>query len=189
MFGLHGKLLTAPRHKLVLQRCVYKTRSLYQPTYKSNKRKNSLWEGIACTSVVVGAVLYCKSTECEQLEANATYTESKTLPPCFSVDGLQEFSSIIVGGGTAGCIVAYFTAKWMQDNNIPGTVLLVDRGPDFTPEEGPNVDISSWFYNWGSFGESHPSFREDGSQNPVTVSEVYELVCTFEHLYLYFITN
>eukprot|EP00388_Colpodella_angusta_P026687 GDKK01006642.1.p1 GENE.GDKK01006642.1~~GDKK01006642.1.p1 ORF type:complete len:105 (+),score=12.84 GDKK01006642.1:64-378(+) len=34
----------------------------------------------------------------------------------------EKFSTIIVGGGTAGCTVAYLTAKWMQENHIPSNV-------------------------------------------------------------------
>lgn len=84
----------------------------------------------------------------------------------------EKFSNIIVGGGTAGCTVAYLTAKWMQFNNIPGTVLLIDRGVDFfDAKNGPNPYIKNWFENWGSFGEAHPSEREDGSMYPVTGSD------------------
>jgi hypothetical protein len=82
----------------------------------------------------------------------------------------ERYSLIIVGGGTAGCTVAYLSAKWMQDNGIAGKVLLVDKGVDFfDAKQGPDPHISGWFDNWGSFGEAHPSLREDGSDYPVTV--------------------
>lgn len=82
----------------------------------------------------------------------------------------DKYSSIIVGGGTAGCTVAYLTAKWMQENNIPGKVLLVDRGIDFFDAKGgPDPLMGGWFDNWGSYGESHPAVREDGTAHPVTV--------------------
>jgi len=87
----------------------------------------------------------------------------------------EAFSTIIVGGGTAGCTVAYLTAKWMQDNNIPGNVLLLDRGVDFfDARNGPSPAINQWFTNWGSFGEAHPAEREDGSLYPVTVHSICE---------------
>jgi hypothetical protein len=83
----------------------------------------------------------------------------------------ERYSSIIVGGGTAGCTVAYMTAKWMQDNHIPGKVLLVDKGVHFfSPKDGPNPRMSAWFENWGIFGQAHPALREDGTAYPVTVS-------------------
>jgi hypothetical protein len=82
----------------------------------------------------------------------------------------ERYSSIIVGGGTAGCTVAYMTAKWMQDNHIPGKVLLVDKGVHFfSPKDGPNPVMSAWFENWGIFGTAHPALREDGTAYPVTV--------------------
>lgn len=82
----------------------------------------------------------------------------------------ERYSSIVVGGGTAGCTVAYLTAKWMLDNNIPGKVLLVDRGVHFFDvEAGPDPVLGTWFENWGIYGEAHPAVREDGTAYPVTV--------------------
>lgn len=105
----------------------------------------------------------------------ATVSDSKSASDAVKRESLLEeekFSTIIVGGGTAGCTVAYLTAKWMQENNIPGNVLLLDRGVDFfDAKNGPNPSIKNWFENWGIFGEAHPAEREDGSLYPVTVSE------------------
>lgn len=82
----------------------------------------------------------------------------------------EKFSTIVVGGGTAGCTAAYFTAKWMQDNNIPGSVLLVDKGVHFFDAiRGPDPRMVSWFENWGVYGDAHPALRDDGSAYPVTV--------------------
>lgn len=88
----------------------------------------------------------------------------------FSLDDQKEFSVIVAGAGTAGCTTAYFIASIMEQNDIPGTVLLLDRGPGHSPQEGPDPRMPSWFHNWGSFGESHPSFRTDGTDYPVTAS-------------------
>ena len=43
-----------------------------------------------------------------------------------------------------GCTAAYFISKWMLDNQIPGKVLLIDRGVDFTPNSGPDPKIDAW---------------------------------------------
>ena len=61
-----------------------------------------------------------------------------------SVDGINKFSSIIVGGGTSGCTTAYILAKWMDDNNIPGHVLLIDRGVSFNTKAGPSPRLALW---------------------------------------------
>mmetsp|Transcript_54169 Transcript_54169/g.106998 ORF Transcript_54169/g.106998 Transcript_54169/m.106998 type:complete len:689 (-) Transcript_54169:133-2199(-) len=84
----------------------------------------------------------------------------------------EKFSTIVVGGGTAGCTVAYLTAKWMQDNHIPGSVLLVDKGVHFfDAKEGPDPLMISWFENWGVYGDAHPALRDDGTAYPVTASD------------------
>lgn len=51
---------------------------------------------------------------------------------------------IICGAGTGGCFTAYFTAKWMEENNIPGNVLLLDCGNDLFSENGPDPRMSQW---------------------------------------------
>lgn len=107
--------------------------------------------------------------------ACVTLSESKSASDAVKRESLldeEKFSTIIVGGGTAGCTVAYLTAKWMQENSIPGNVLLLDRGVDFfDAKNGPSPAIKNWFENWGTFGEAHPAEREDGTLYPVTVSE------------------
>lgn len=84
----------------------------------------------------------------------------------------DRYSCIIVGAGTAGCTAAYLVAKWLLQHNVDGKVLLIDRGVDyFSNKNGPDPRIDAWWYNWGSFGESHPSIRENGSAFPVTASD------------------
>jgi hypothetical protein len=61
-----------------------------------------------------------------------------------SVDGINKFSSIIVGGGTSGCTTAYILAKWMDDNKVPGHVLLIDRGVSFNTKAGPSPRLALW---------------------------------------------
>lgn len=93
-------------------------------------------------------------------------------PSDYSVDGVDKFSAIIVGGGTAGCTTAYFLAKWMEDHRVPGTVLLIDRGVDFAcPVKGPSNKIDAWFLNWGIYGEAHSTIRQDGSDYPVVATD------------------
>lgn len=82
------------------------------------------------------------------------------------------YSCIIVGAGTAGCTTAYLVAKWLLQHNVEGKVLLIDRGVDyFSHKKGPDPRIDAWWYNWGSFGESHQSIRENGSAFPVTATD------------------
>jgi choline dehydrogenase-like flavoprotein len=88
-------------------------------------------------------------------------------PPAMKVEGRGEFSSIVVGGGTAGCLTAYLQAKWMQDRGIKGTVLLIERGDDYS-SKGPNPRMEAWYDNWGIFGEAHQAVRQDQSPYPVT---------------------
>ena len=84
----------------------------------------------------------------------------------------DEFASIIVGGGTAGCTTAYLLAKWMQDFDVPGEVLLVDRGVGFRPDTGPSPKMGVWYENWSEFGECHEAHRaEDGSAYPVVPTD------------------
>jgi choline dehydrogenase-like flavoprotein len=79
--------------------------------------------------------------------------------------GFDEFNPkykyIIVGGGTGGCITAYFLAKWMEDYNVVGDVLLIDSGDNYTA----NPTMWNWFEIWGKYNMPHETFAEtiDGS--------------------------
>ena len=44
---------------------------------------------------------------------------------------------IICGAGTGGCVTAYFLAKWMEENDVPGKVLLLDCGAPYYATKGP----------------------------------------------------
>ena len=60
----------------------------------------------------------------------------------------------------------------MEDNKIPGKVLLIDRGVHFSSEKGPNNKMDKWYDNWCEFGESHESIRiSDNSEYPVSPSD------------------
>lgn len=92
----------------------------------------------------------------------------------------ERYSLIVVGGGTAGCTVAYLTAKWMEEHGIKGKVLLVDKGVDFfDTQAGPDPRMAAWFENWGIYGQAHPALREDGSAYPVTVNMRQCIACGF----------
>lgn len=137
-------------------------RGRYDESQKENANNYLTYTAFAAL-----ALLFCSSPsgsqprEPKECDANTS----------MNFNNSERYSSIIVGGGTAGCTVAYLTAKWMLDNNIPGKVLLVDRGVDFFDAEGgPDPVIGTWFENWGIYGEAHPAVREDGTAYPVTVS-------------------
>eukprot|EP00808_Paulinella_micropora_P010029 g28641.t1 len=84
------------------------------------------------------------------------------------LDAVEKFAAIFVGGGAGGCTAAYLFAKWMEEANIPGTVLLVDRGGDYLSTEGPNPGLPAWYDNWASFSEAFEVKLQDGSAYPVT---------------------
>lgn len=79
----------------------------------------------------------------------------------------KDFAFIVTGAGTAGCLTAYLLAKWLEERNVAGKVLLLDRGPDFDGRDGPDPMMDAWFTNWGTFGEAHTAYRHDGSEYPV----------------------
>jgi choline dehydrogenase-like flavoprotein len=110
-------------------------------------------------------------TQCSSDE-NHDSNNIATIKNDLIIDNVDKFSTIIVGGGTAGCTTAYILAKWMDDNNIPGNVLLIDRGVEFASNEGPNTKMGSWYDNWCEYGESHESINGiDGKAYPVTPSD------------------
>jgi hypothetical protein len=125
-------------------------------------------EGHHSSGAIYAAYLLAASLA--SLSASTAEAKQEADPGVTGSCSTERYSLIVVGGGTAGCTVAYLSAKWMQDNDITGKVLLVDKGVDFfDAKQGPDPHISGWFDNWGSFGEAHPSLREDGSDYPVTV--------------------
>lgn len=83
----------------------------------------------------------------------------------------EKFKTIVVGGGSSGCIIAYLTARWMEEKNIPGKVLLVDRGPDFTAEKGPSPHMISWYDNWANFGVAHDTAWQNGDSHHIPATE------------------
>lgn len=131
------------------------------------------------SNLCVGSFAYSKSEQNSTTAAVGygmiSLIALTTAAACQSADNkdisAERYSSIIVGGGTAGCTVAYMTAKWMQDNHIPGKVLLVDKGVHFlSAKEGPDPRMDGWYDNWGTFGTAHPAFRKDGTPYPIAVS-------------------
>jgi hypothetical protein len=61
-----------------------------------------------------------------------------TLPFVISESAAHDYRAIICGGGTAGCATAYFLARWLAAAGLQGDVLLIERGPDHTPADGPS---------------------------------------------------
>lgn len=126
---------------------------------KISTRWSSLWLGC-----IIGTYILVHS-DCDNLGEDFSNKSPKEL--C-----LDQYSCIIVGAGTAGCTTAYLVAKWLHKHNVDGKVLLIDRGIDyFNKKNGPDPRIDAWWYNWGSFGESHQSIRENGSAFPVTATD------------------
>eukprot|EP00602_Paraphysomonas_sp_CaronLab_P002157 CAMPEP_0185028500 /NCGR_PEP_ID=MMETSP1103-20130426/14234_1 /TAXON_ID=36769 /ORGANISM="Paraphysomonas bandaiensis, Strain Caron Lab Isolate" /LENGTH=646 /DNA_ID=CAMNT_0027562927 /DNA_START=62 /DNA_END=1999 /DNA_ORIENTATION=- len=132
-------------------------RSVSTATKTSNGVRKGTCIGVSLGLLTLG-VSYCNGNKKEEMK-NVV------------VNGIDEFSSVIVGGGTGGCTTAYLLAKWMEEHKIPGTVLVVDRGVAFSPEEGPDPKMWGWFDNWGSFGEAHMTLHSDGSHYPVTATD------------------
>lgn len=110
-------------------------------------------------------------------------------PTPLSINGVDRFSSIIVGGGTAGCFVAYFLAKWMQELGVPGKVVLIERGDDYIPAfepkamlAGPDPSLLGWDRNWGNFGEAHETLeRRQSSTDPKGTLVPYEGPTASDH--------
>ena len=112
------------------------------------------------------------SSDSESRDAHST---TRLPPPSLrrlKVNGVDRFSCIIVGGGTAGCTTAYLVSKWMKDFNVPGHVLLIDRGVGFNPKEGPSSKMDVWYENWCAYGEAHEAVdAADGRAYPVVPTD------------------
>ena len=83
---------------------------------------------------------------------NELESEAPIHEPILNVNGIEKWTSVVVGGGSAGCVAAYFLAKQMEDHHIPGDVLLIERGDGY---ETANPHMEGWFDNWGSLGQTH----------------------------------
>ena len=83
---------------------------------------------------------------------NELESEAPSSEPILNVNGVEKWTSVVVGGGSAGCVAAYFLAKQMEDHGIPGDVLLIERGDGY---ETANPHMEGWFHNWGSLGQTH----------------------------------
>lgn len=117
-----------------------------------------------CAGAADGDVGSCKRTSSHRRPGPHDISQDEV----FSVGDTKDFAFIVAGAGSAGCLTAYLLAKWLEDRQLPGKVLLLDRGPDFDGQNGPDPVMESWFGNWGIFGEAHAAYREDGSDYPVT---------------------
>jgi choline dehydrogenase-like flavoprotein len=82
----------------------------------------------------------------------------------------QHPSIIICGGGTGGCITAYYLAKWMDDNALPGKVVLLEGGKSYFSKDGPDPSMSQWFNNWGMYSKLHDTKAINDSYYPSPVS-------------------
>jgi hypothetical protein len=79
------------------------------------------------------------------MTAIALYQKSRETKYCCETNkppkDRSDVVSFIVGGGTAGCITAYFQASWMRRAGIPGKVLLIDRGHGYLSDQGPSTKL------------------------------------------------
>lgn len=74
--------------------------------------------------------------------------------PRVVVEGKDCFDHVILGGGTAGCVIAYLLGKWIDDQKMNSKVLLVDGGPGY---DVASPRMQDWYRNWGEFGKVHES--------------------------------
>lgn len=73
---------------------------------------------------------------------------------------------VICGAGTGGCVTAYFLAKWLEENRIPGKVLLLDSGKEYFSATGPSPYMDQWYHNWGDYSRIHESSAVDDLYSP-----------------------
>lgn len=158
------KLLSSSS-SLLLSNVIKNNNKYYKNSHNSNSNSNNKhhYENVVnfVSVSILSTILFIDYSQCSNDDTNHP-----------NVDLNERFSTIIVGGGTAGCTTAYILAKWMDDNDIPGNVLLIDRGVEFASKQGPNTKMESWYDNWCEFGESHESIHgSDGSEYPVVPSD------------------
>lgn len=77
--------------------------------------------------------------------------ESESSAHRLMLDGIDEFAAIVVGGGSGGCVKAYFLAKWMHEHSVPGHVLLLDRGAPYSPTHGKTIFYITRFVKISTF--------------------------------------
>ena len=112
-----------------------------------------------CKSLLVAGGLIVGLVGSRQVVAESSESVDNADPTVLK----KKYAAIIVGGGTGGCTLAYFLAKWMQEKNVPGEVLLLERGAEyFDPEKSPTPRIAKWHDIWGSYGQAHETVYADG---------------------------
>ena len=47
-------------------------------------------------------------------------------------------------------------------------VLFINKGEDYSPENGPDPKLESWHRVWSAFGEAHDTESKDGSHYSVS---------------------
>ena len=91
------------------KKCFKKTYYVYlfsclvpiDPPLHNMMRCRSMWKSIIPICIAAGG--HCRD------KSNMTYSNAEER---LCVEGVRDFSTIIIGGGTAGCTIAYMTAKW-----------------------------------------------------------------------------
>ena len=116
----------------------------------------------ATTLILLGLISSSESTKASHNDIADTTTTTGVSTTIHEISG-KKFASIVVGGGTGGCTAAFFLAKWMHDQNIPGDVLLLERGVDYwDPKRAGSPKIAQWYEQWGSYGSAHETKFADG---------------------------
>lgn len=138
----------------------------WAPARLSAKSGRKYWVSIGALIAGVGAYGWnVRESGC----AISIQSEGRTEDgPCrhVEVDGVRKFNHVVLGGGTAGCVIAYLLGKWIDDQKMDATVLLVDGGPGF---EKTNPKLSAWYDMWGEFGKVHESVYEGDDANDTSV--------------------